>query len=196
MSLVRKKAPVFQATAVVDGEVAQGFSLESYFGKKYVVLFFYPKDFSAVCPTELWAFQEALPQFEARDVAVVACSCDTEETHAAWLSTPKERGGIEGVTYPIVADPARTIASNYGVLPGDWEYDEEGLLTFDGVPVALRGTFLIDREGIVRHENVNDLPLARSIKDTLRMVDVLQRLEQHGEVCPANWEKGEAAPVA
>ena len=191
MSLVGKKAPLFTAPAVINGnEIIEDFSLDNLIGEKEVVLFFYPKDFTFVCPTEILAFQELLPEFEKRNVAVIGVSTDTEETHLAWLFTPKKKGGIEGVTYPLVADTAKTIAANYGVLGGDWDYDETGNLVFDGVPIAFRGTFLIDKEGIIRHEYVNFFPLGRNIEDTLRIVDAWQFTCEHGEVCPANWEKG------
>lgn len=197
MSLVGKKAPLFKAAAVINGdEIIEDFSLEQFIGKKEVVFFFYPKDFTFVCPTEILAFQEKLAEFEKRNVAVVACSTDTEETHLAWLSTPKNKGGIEGVTYPVVADTAKTIATNFGVLGGDYEYNEEGELVFEGAPIAFRGTFLIDKEGIVRHEYINFFPIGRNIDDTLRIVDAWQYTQKHGEVCPANWEEGKEAMKA
>lgn len=197
MSLVGKKAPLFNAPAVVNGEeIVEDFSLSQYVGKQEVVFFFYPKDFTFVCPTEILAFQEKLAEFEKRGVAVVGASTDTEETHLAWLCTPKERGGIEGVTYPLVADTSKVIASNYGVLAGDWDYDEEGNLSFSGLPIAYRGSFLIDKEGTVRHETINDLPLGRNIDEMIRLVDALQHVEKHGEVCPANWEDGKEAMQA
>lgn len=197
MSLVGKKAPVINAPAVVNGEeIVENFSLDQYLGKKDVILFFYPKDFTFVCPTEIHAFQEKLEEFEKRGVAVVGCSCDTEETHLAWLNVAKDQGGIQGVTYPILADSSKTIAHNFGVLAGDWNYDEEGSLTFEGAPVAYRGTFLIDKEGVVRQETVNDLPLGRSVAETLRLVDALRHVEKYGEVCPANWEEGKEAMQA
>jgi peroxiredoxin (alkyl hydroperoxide reductase subunit C) len=197
MSLIGKKAPSFVAPAVVNGEeIVEDFSLAQYLGKKHVVFFFYPKDFTFVCPTEILAFQEKLAEFEKRGVAVVGCSTDTENTHLAWLSTPKDRGGIAGVTYPLVADVAKTIAYNFGVLAGEYVYDEEGRLVFNGVPVAYRGTFLIDKEGLVRHYVINDLPLGRNIDEAIRMVDALQYVEKHGEVCPANWEEGKEAMQA
>ncbi|MDW3211727.1 MAG: peroxiredoxin [Reichenbachiella sp.] len=197
MSLVGKKAPLFTAPAVVNGdEIVESFSLDQYLGEKEVVFFFYPKDFTFVCPTEILAFQEKLAEFEKRGVAVVGASTDTEETHLAWLMTDKNKGGIEGVTYPLVADTSKTIANNYGVLAGDWDYDEEGQLSFKGLPIAFRGTFLIDKEGTVRHETINDLPLGRNIDEMIRLVDALQYVEKHGEVCPANWEEGKDAMQA
>ena len=147
MSLVGKKAPIVNAPAVINGEeIVENFSLDQYIGKKEVIFFFYPKDFTFVCPTEIHAFQEKLAEFEKRGVAVVGASCDTEETHLAWLMTDKDKGGIAGVTYPLVADPSKTVATNFGVLAGDWSYDEEGNLEFEGAPVAFRGTFFIDKE--------------------------------------------------
>ncbi|HET8860802.1 peroxiredoxin [Marivirga sp.] len=197
MSLVGKKAPVFKTGAVINGEeIVEDFSLEQYIGKKDVIFFFYPKDFTFVCPTEILAFQEKLAEFEKRGVAVVGASTDTEETHLAWLMTPQENGGIEGVIYPLVADASKTIANNFGVLAGDWNYNEEGQLIFEGTPVAYRGTFLIDKEGIVRHETINDLPLGRNIDEMLRIVDAWQHVEKYGEVCPANWEEGKEAMQA
>ncbi len=197
MSLVGKKAPLINAPAVINGEeIVENFSLDQYLGNKDVILFFYPKDFTFVCPTEIHAFQEKLAEFEKRGVAVVGCSCDTEESHLAWLNVPKDKGGIEGVTYPIIADSAKTVAHNFGVLAGDWNYDEDGSLIFEGAPVAYRGTFLIDKEGVVRQETVNDLPLGRSVSETLRLVDALRHVEKFGEVCPANWEEGKEAMQA
>ncbi|MDN5212493.1 peroxiredoxin [Fulvivirgaceae bacterium BMA12] len=197
MSLVGKKAPLFKAPAVVNGnQIVEDFSLEQYIGKKEVIFFFYPKDFTFVCPTEIIAFQSKLEEFEKRDVAVVGISTDTEETHLAWLTTPRTKGGIEGVTYPLVADTTKTIATNYGVLAGDWEYNDEDLLTFQGAAIAFRGTFLIDKKGVVRHETINDLPLGRNIDEMIRLIDSLHHVEAHGEVCPANWQKGEDAMLA
>ncbi len=197
MSLVGKKAPIFNAPAVINGEeIIENFSLEQYIGQQEVVFFFYPKDFTFVCPTEIIAFQETLGEFEKRGVAVVGASTDTEESHLAWLNTPKDQGGIMGVTYPIVADAAKTIAHNFGVLAGEWNYTEDGDLTFEGKPVAFRGTFLIDKNGVVRQETINDLPLGRNIDEMIRLVDALQHVEKFGEVCPANWEEGKDAMSA
>lgn len=198
MALVEKKAPSFVAGAVINGEeIVTDFSLDQYIGKNHVIFFFYPKDFTFVCPTELHAFQEKLAEFEKRGAVVVGCSTDTEETHLAWLNTPKDNGGIQGVTYPIVADASKTIAMNYGVLAGEYEFDADTQLwSFKGAPVAYRGTFLIDKEGIVRHESINDLPLGRNIDEYLRLLDAQLHVEKYGEVCPANWEEGEKAMKA
>lgn len=197
MSLVGKKAPVFKAPAVTNGvEIVEDFTLEQYIGNKEVIFFFYPKDFTFVCPTEILAFQEKLEEFEKRGIAVVGASCDSEETHLAWLTTEKNKGGIEGVKYPLVADLSKSIASNYGVLAGEWTYGEEGELGFEGAPVAYRGTFFIDKEGVVRHETINDLPLGRNIDEMLRIVDAWHHVQEHGEVCPANWNEGKEAMTA
>lgn len=190
MSLVLKKAPEFTATALLNGqEVVKDFSLSQYLGKNYVVLFFYPKDFSGVCPSEMWAFQDRLADFEKRGAVVVSCSTDTEETHKAWINTPRDKGGIAGVTYPMIADAAKTVATNYGVLGGDYFYEEDGKLAFEGAPIALRGTFIINKEGVVMYESVNFFTLARSIDQVLRELDALQHFEQNGEICLANWQK-------
>jgi peroxiredoxin 2/4 len=192
--LVGKKAPLFEATAVVNGgDFVEKFSLEQYIGKKHVIFFFYPLDFTFVCPTELIAFQDKMAEFEKRNVAVVGCSVDSKYSHWTWLKTERKHGGIKGVTYPIVADLSKTIASNYDVLAGDYIYNEDGTIEFDGSAQAFRGLFLIDKQGIVRHQVVNDMPLGRSIDEALRMVDALQFYEENGEVCPADWHKGDKA---
>ena len=192
--LVGKKAPKFNANAVVNGgEIVENFSLDQYLGKKYVVFFFYPADFTFVCPTEIIAFQKQIEEFEKRDVAVVGCSVDSEFSHWKWLQTEQNDGGIKGVKFPIVADLSKTISENYDVLAGSYEYDDMGEVTFNGIPQSYRGLFLIDKEGVVRHQVVNDMPLGRSVKETLRMVDALQFFEKNGEVCPADWHAGETA---
>jgi len=174
--LVGEQAPHFSAKAIVNGKIVEGFSLQDYLGK-YVVFFFYPLDFTFVCPTELHAFQEKLEEFQKRDAEVVGCSVDSCYTHCAWQNTPKHLGGIEGVNYPIVSDLNKSIARSYGVLK-----EEEG--------IAYRGLFLIDKSGIVRHQLVNDLPLGRSVDEALRTLDALIYHEMNGEVCPANWQNG------
>ncbi|MGL5681826.1 MAG: peroxiredoxin [Marinifilaceae bacterium] len=190
--LVGKKAPHFTAEAVINGgEMVNNFSLEQYIGKKYVVFFFYPADFTFVCPTELLAFEDHLKDFEAKNCVLIGCSVDSAYSHWKWLQTERKDGGIKGVTYPIVSDFAKTISRNYDVLAGEYEYTDDGDIEFVGSPVAYRGLFLIDKEGKVRHQVVNDLPLGRSVEEALRMVDALQFVEEHGEVCPANWKKGE-----
>jgi peroxiredoxin (alkyl hydroperoxide reductase subunit C) len=193
--LVGRKAPIFSASAVVNGtDFEDNFSLEQYIGKKHVLFYFYPLDFTFVCPTEIIAFQERIADFESRNVQVIGCSIDSKFSHWAWLNTPKNDGGIQGVEYPLVADVNKTIAHNFGVLAGYYDYNENNELVWTGNlgedAVAYRGLFLIDKEGIVRHQVVNDMPLGRNIDEALRMIDALQFFEEKGEVCPANWEKG------
>ena len=174
--LVTKDAPDFKATAVLaDGSFDEQFSLSALRGK-YVVLFFYPLDFTFVCPSEILAFDKKLAEFEERNCAVVGVSVDSPYTHAAWRRTTVADGGIGEICFPLVSDMSRNIARSYGIL-----LDEE---------VALRGLFLIDREGVVRHAVVNDLPLGRNVDEAVRMVDALRFHEERGEVCPANWKKG------
>ena len=175
--LIGKKAPNFKAKAVANGKINDNFSLDIFNGK-YVIFFFYPLDFTFVCPTELHAFQEKLGEFETRGAQVIGCSVDSAFCHLAWINTPKVKGGIEGVTYPLVADLNKNIARDYHVLNED-----------DGV--AFRGLFLIDKAGVIRHQLVNDLPLGRSVDEAIRLLDALIFHEENGEVCPANWKKGE-----
>jgi len=192
--LVGRKAPYFSEAAVVNGsDIVEDFSLDQYLGNKYVILFFYPRDFTYVCPTEIHAFQEKLGDFDARNCAVVGVSTDTPESHRAYLSMPKKEGGLEGVTYPLVADLNKTISTNYDVLAGDYDYDDEGNLVAHGNLVAYRGLFLIDKEGIVRHQLVNFFPIGRNVDEAIRVLDAWIHNETHGEVCPANWEKGKDA---
>ena len=173
--LVGKKAPSFHAPAVVNGgEFVDEFSLDQFVGKKYVLFYFYPADFTFVCPTEIIAFQDKIDEFEERNVEVIGCSVDSKHSHWKWLQTELKDGGIKGVKYPLVADNAMTIAENYDVLAGTWEYTEDGEATFVGVPEAYRGLFLIDKEGVVRHQIVNDMPLGRSVDEAIRLVDALQ----------------------
>jgi peroxiredoxin (alkyl hydroperoxide reductase subunit C) len=177
--LVGKTAPDFTAKAVQGNEFIDAFRLSDHKGK-YIVLFFYPLDFTFVCPTELHAFNEKLGDFKAKGVELIAVSIDSHFSHHAWLNTPKSKGGIEGVAYPIVADIKKEISAAYDVLVA-------------GEGIAYRGLFLIDPNFTVRHQVVNDLPLGRSVDETLRMVDALQFVDKYGEVCPANWHKGEKA---
>ena len=176
--LVGRKAPEFTAKAVVNGQIVNTFSLSQFRDHgKYVLLFFYPLDFTFVCPTELHAFQEALSEFEARDAQIVGCSVDSAYAHLAWQQVPKAKGGIQGVNYPLISDLNKTISRDYDVLAA-----QEG--------IAYRALFLIDKQGVVRHQLVNDLPLGRSIEEALRILDALIFFEKHGEVCPANWQEG------
>jgi len=194
--LVGKPAPSLSANAVVNGRIVENFSLDQYKGSKYVILFFYPKDFTFVCPTELHAFQDYLAEFKSRDVEVIGVSTDTEMSHWGWLQVPREKGGIGGVTYPLVADTNKTISADYDVLVGEYGFGEYGDLMVEGELIAYHGLFLIDKEGIVQHQLVNNLPLGRSIKEAIRMVDALQHYEENGEVCPMDWEKGAEAMEA
>ena len=177
--LVTKEAPDFTAKAVMPDDSFAELKLSSYRGEKYVVLFFYPLDFTFVCPSEIIAFDKALPKFAAKNAQVLGVSVDSHFTHWAWKQTPREKGGIGPIQYPLVADLNKKIAQQYGVLL------EEG--------IALRGLFLIDKEGVVQHALVNNLPLGRSVDEALRVLDALQFTERHGEVCPANWKQGEDA---
>lgn len=195
--LVGKKAPSFKAEAVINGsEIIENYSLDQFVGKKSVVLFFYPADFTFVCPTEIIAFQDKISEFEKRNVQVIGVSVDSAFSHWKWLQTEKKEGGIKGVKFPLVADNSMTISQNYDVLAGEYDYNEEGQMTFEGTPMAYRGLFLIDKEGVVRHQVVNDMPLGRSVDETLRMIDALQFFEENGEVCPADWHKGDKGLVA
>ena len=183
--LVTKKAPEFKATAVMPDNSFKDISLSDYKGKK-VVLFFYPLDFTFVCPTELLAFDHRVAEFEKRGVQVLGCSVDSHFSHLAWKNTPVENGGIGNVRYPLVADLNKAIARDYDVLVGR---DDQG----NGGAVALRGSFLIDEEGVVRHAVINDLPLGRNVDEMLRMVDALAHNQKYGEVCPAGWKDGDKA---
>jgi len=175
--LVTRKAPDFIANAILaDGEIDDGFSLSAFRGK-YVVLFFYQKDFTFVCPSEILAFNRKLEDFENRDCQLIGISIDTHFSHAAWRRTPIRNGGIGEIGFPLVGDPSKEIAEAYGVL-------------LNGV-VTTRGLFLIDKQGVVQHQSVNNLPIGRNIAEVLRMVDALQFTEVKGECCPANWEQGD-----
>ena len=185
--LVGKKAPNFSAQAVVNGgEFVSNYTLEQFIGKKPVLLFFYPKDFTFVCPTELFAFQNALSEFESRNCAVVACSTDTEQSHWGWLQMPKNKGGIKGITYPIIADTSKTIAENFGVLAGNYELDENDNMCATGPMISYRGLFLIDKSGTVQHQIVNNFPLGRNVDEALRMVDALQPVSYTHLTLPTN----------
>ena len=179
--LVQKEAPDFSATAVMADNSFQEISLSDYRGK-HVVLFFYPLDFTFVCPTEIIAFDHRLKDFESRNTQVIGVSVDSHFSHWAWKNTPVDKGGIGNVQYPLVADITKRISRSYDVLVNK--------------SVALRGSFLIDKEGVVRHQVINDLSLGRNIDEMIRMVDTLQFTEEHGEVCPAGWSKGDAGMQA
>ena len=177
-SLVTKEAPTFKAQAVFDNDEIKELDLESYRGK-YTVLFFYPLDFTFVCPSEILAFDRKLESFKEKNAEVIGISIDSQFSHYAWRNTPVENGGIGKIRFPLVADLSKQISRDYGVLVND--------------SVALRGLFLIDKEGIVRHALVNDLPLGRNVDEAIRILDALQFTEKHGEVCPADWQAGDEA---
>ena len=177
-AFVTQEAPDFTAQAVMPDNSFQEIRLSQYRGK-YVVLFFYPLDFTFVCPSEIIAFDKALAQFEAKDCQVLGVSVDSHFTHLAWKNTPRDQGGVGPIAFPMIADLSKQISADYGVLI------EQG--------IALRGLFLIDKEGIVRHAVVNDLPLGRSVPEALRLLTALRHFERHGDVCPANWQEGDEA---
>jgi alkyl hydroperoxide reductase subunit AhpC len=174
---VQKEAPDFTASAVVNGNITDNYKLSSNRGK-YVVFFFYPLDFTFVCPTEIIAFSDRIGEFEKRNCQVIGCSVDSAYSHLAWVNTPRKEGGLGDLKYPLVADLTKKISADYGVLL------EGG--------ISLRGLFVIDQKGIVRAITVHDLPLGRSVDEALRVLDALQHFEKHGEVCPANWKPGDA----
>jgi len=176
--LVTKEAPDFTAQAVMGDNSFVESKLSDYRGK-HVVLFFYPLDFTFVCPSEIIAFNNALEKFKSKNTEVIGVSVDSHFTHLAWKNTARQDGGIGPINYPLVSDLNKDISRDYGVLVND--------------SVALRGLFLIDKEGVIRHAVINDLSLGRSVDEALRMVDALQFTEEHGEVCPANWQQGDEA---
>ncbi|SDE11572.1 peroxiredoxin [Riemerella columbipharyngis] len=195
MSLVGKQFP----NITVDAITEMGDNLrinvleEATKNNQKVLLFWYPKDFTFVCPTELHAFQEAAEEFKKRNTIVIGASCDTNEVHFAWLNTPKDNGGIEGVAYPLLADTHRQLANALDIVDQDFDYDDEGNETLSGSNVTYRATFLIDETGKIFHESVNDMPLGRNVKEFLRLIDAYTHVQKHGEVCPANWEEGKEA---
>jgi len=200
MSLVGKKFPNISVNAM--NEMGDTFQInvleEAVKNKKKVLLFWYPKDFTYVCPTEIHSFQEALSEFEDKNTIVIGASCDTAEVHFAWLTTPRDNGGIEGVTYPLLADSNRNLASALGILDTEVEeYDEENdVVLLKGDNVTYRATYLIDEEGKVFHESINDMPLGRNVREYLRLIDAYTHVQEKGEVCPANWESGKEAMTA
>lgn len=199
MSLVGRKFPNIPVNAM--SEMGDTFKVnvlkEAIDNKKKVLLFWYPKDFTFVCPTELHAFQAALPEFEKRNTLVIGASCDTPEVHFAWLNTPKDQGGIEGVTYPILADTHRLLAEELGILDADYGMNEDSEeVEYSGDNVPYRATYLIDEDGKIFHESVNDMPVGRNVQEYLRLIDAYAHVQKHGEVCPANWEEGKEAMTA
>ncbi|MBU2940532.1 peroxiredoxin [Lacinutrix sp. C3R15] len=200
MAIVGKQFPDLNVDAM--NEMGDTFKVnvleEAKNNKKKVLLFWYPKDFTFVCPTELHAFEAAKAEFEKRNTIVIGASCDTPEVHFAWLNTPKDNGGIEGVTYPILADSNRNLASTLGILDiTNEKYNEEtGVVTVEGDNVTYRATYVIDEDGIVQHEGVNNMPIGRNVNEFLRIIDALTHVQEKGEVCPANWEEGKDAMSA
>ncbi|HLV46841.1 MAG TPA: peroxiredoxin [Flavobacterium sp.] len=200
MSFVGKKFPNITVDAI--SEMGDNMRInvleEAVNNNKKVLLFWYPKDFTFVCPTELHAFQEALEEFKNRNTIVIGASCDTNEVHFAWLNTPKAEGGIEGVTYPLLADTTRNLSSVLGILDvTEEDFNEElNAIQIEGSNVTFRATYLIDEEGKVFHESVNDMPLGRNVKEYIRLIDAYTHVQKHGEVCPANWEEGKEAMSA
>ena len=200
MSLVGKKFPSIAVDAI--SEMGDNMKInifeEAVNNNKKVLLFWYPKDFTFVCPTELHAFQAALPEFEKRNTMVIGASCDTNEVHFAWLNTAKDNGGIEGVTYPILADTNRNLSNILGILDIEsTSYDETtDSVMVEGSNVTYRATYLIDETGKIFHESVNDMPLGRNVNEYLRLVDAYTHVQTKGEVCPANWEEGKDAMSA
>ena len=197
MTIVGRKFPNLSVNAI--NEMGDTFSLNildlAASQKKKVLLFWYPKDFTFVCPTELHAFQESLPEFDKRNTIVVGASCDTAEVHFAWLSTPKDNGGIEGVTYSLLADSNRNLANTLGILDETNERvdDETGIVLVDGDSVTYRATYLIDEDGLVFHEGINHMPIGRNVNEYIRLIDAYSHVQEKGEVCPANWEEGKDA---
>ena len=197
MSFVGKKFPNLSVNAM--NEMGDTFQInvfeEAVKNNKKVLLFCYPKDFTFVCPTELHAFQQSLAEFEKRNTVVIGASCDTAEVHFAWLNTPKDQGGIEGVTYSLLADSNRNLSSTLGILDiTNEEFNEEtGVVTVEGDNVTYRATYLIDEEGTVVHEGVNFMPIGRNVNEFLRIIDAYTHVQEKGEVCPANWEEGKEA---
>ena len=197
MTSVGKKFPNFSVNAMNEmGDTISINILEKAKSeKKKILLFWYPKDFTFVCPTELHAFQEALPEFEKRNTLVVGASCDTAEVHFAWLNTPKDSGGIEGVTYDLLADSNRNLANALGILDVTNQRvdDETGVVLVEGDSVPYRATFLIDEDGLVFHEGINHMPIGRNVGEYLRLIGAYSHVQEKGEVCPANWEEGKDA---
>ncbi len=200
MSFVGKKFPNITVDAITEmgDDLRINVLDEAVNNNQKVLLFWYPKDFTFVCPTELHAFQAALEDFKSRNTIVIGASCDTNEVHFAWLNTPKDQGGIEGVTYPLLADTTRNLSSVLGILDvTEEDYNEElNAIQIQGSNVTFRATYLIDEEGKVFHESVNDMPLGRNVKEYLRLIDAYTHVQKNGEVCPANWEEGKDAMSA
>lgn len=198
MSLVGRKFPnvSIDAMSEMGDDLKINVLQEAVQNQQKVLLFWYPKDFTFVCPTELHAFQEAQEEFKKRNTIIIGASCDSNEVHFAWLNTAKDNGGIEGITYPILSDTHRQLANVLGIVDQEFDYDEDGQEIFSGSNVTYRATYLIDETGKIFHESVNDMPLGRNVKEFIRMIDAYTHVQKHGEVCPANWEEGKEAMTA
>jgi peroxiredoxin (alkyl hydroperoxide reductase subunit C) len=198
MTFVGRKFPNITVKAI--DSMGESFELniveKAVAEKKKVLLFWYPKDFTFVCPTEIHAFQEALPEFEKRNTLVIGASCDTAEVHFAWLNTPKKNGGIEGVTFPIVADSNRNLSEQLGILDGEYIDISDDTVIMKNDNVSYRATYIIDEEGTVVHEGINHMPIGRNVNEFLRIIDAYAHVQSHGEVCPANWQEGKDAMKA
>jgi len=200
MTLVGKKFPDLNVDAMNSKGATFKVNIleEAVNNKKKVLLFWYPKDFTFVCPTELHAFQNALAEFEKRNTIVIGASCDTPEVHFAWLSSSKNEGGIQGITYPLLADSNRNLSGTLGILDiiNETYNDETDTVLVEGDNVTYRATYIIDESGTVQHESINNMPLGRNVGEYLRLIDALTHVQENGEVCPANWEKGKEAMIA
>jgi peroxiredoxin (alkyl hydroperoxide reductase subunit C) len=198
MTFVGRKFPNITVKAI--DSMGESFELniveKAVAEKKKVLLFWYPKDFTFVCPTEIHAFQEALPEFEKRNTLVIGASCDTAEVHFAWLNTPKKNGGIEGVTFPLVADSNRNLSEQLGILDGEYVDISDDTVIMKNDNVSYRATYIIDEEGTVVHEGINHMPIGRNVNEFLRIIDAYAHVQSHGEVCPANWQEGKDAMKA
>lgn len=197
----KQPAVIWKPSGKTDGKenagsyvIEKNFCIEEYRGGGYLVLFFYPKDFTFVCPTEILEFEKMRPEFEKLGCKIIGVSTDTAETHYAWLHTPIEKGGISGVKYPLVADENKVLSINLGVLGGEYELNESDIVSATGPMIAYRATFILDKEGKIRHITINDFPIGRSVKETLRTLKAIQFVDKYGDkVCPAEWEEGKEA---
>lgn len=199
MVAVGKKIPNIKVKAIDKLGIPYDLNLLEYskINKKKILLFWYPKDFTFVCPTELHAFEDSKTEFEKRNCQIIGASCDTVEVHSAWLDLEKKFGGIKGITYPLIGDSNRNLSSVLGILDGiDSNIEYEELPLFEGDNVSYRATYLFDEQGLVFHQSINHMPIGRSTDEYLRLLDAYTHFQHHGEVCPANWKKGDQALVA
>jgi len=198
MSFVGKKFPniAVKAASSINLDIQINVLELAQKENKKILLFWYPKDFTFVCPTEILAFQNALSEFEKRNTILIGASCDTAEVHFAWLNTPKNKGGIEGVTFPLLADSNRNLSSVLDILDGQFVDSENGDYQIEGDNVSYRATYIIDEQGIVVHESINHMPIGRNVQEFLRLIDAYSHVQKYGEVCPANWQDGNEAMSA